>query len=72
MVKRKKFIHFNPGIVGNKKCAVFMPAVTIHCEPPYIAGKIDSCWCRYKDIDTHNQEQCENVLGMKLLPLEEK
>ena len=26
----------------------FIPAVTINCRPPYVAGNVDSCWVTYR------------------------
>ena len=51
---------------------VFIPAVTILCNPPYTKGHVDSCWIKLRvetSLDTTNKEQCEERIGMSLLPL---
>ena len=51
----------------------FRCGVTIDCKPPYVAGKMDSCWTSIrKDGKLPNptdQEGCENLLGMRLMPI---
>jgi hypothetical protein len=54
--------------------AMFRPAKTIECNPPYIAGKRDSCWIKTRKddpINYFNKEECEHRVGMSLLPLDE-
>ena len=65
----KKYFHRNHGKVGKKTNVWFIPAVTIDCDPPYVKGKIDSCWTNVTGIDPCNKKQSENAIGVKLLPL---
>ena len=51
----------------------FVPAITIDCKPPYIAGKADSKWLKYPKgykPNKYNKLECETRLGMSLLPIE--
>ena len=67
----KKAIYFRRNYkVGDKTNVSFIPAITINCNPPYIAGELDSCWANVKGINPTNKEQSEKAIGMKLLPLE--
>jgi hypothetical protein len=53
----------------------FVPAITINCKPPYIAGKMDCCWVRVFDKPlpkTTDQEGWERRLGMSLLPMKDE
>lgn len=50
----------------------FIPAITIDCNTPYIAGKIDSKWLKYRKgskPSLYNKLECEKYIGMSLLPL---
>jgi hypothetical protein len=45
----------------------FVPDITIKCQPPYIKGKQDSTWVRYrKGNRPKNKEDWQNVLGMTI------
>lgn len=50
----------------------FIPAKTINCTPPYIKGKIDGCWVKYRKGERpKTKREWENAIGMELLPLTE-
>lgn len=60
--------HGRPSDIGVQ--VSFVPAETINCVPPYVAGKPDSCWIRRSDYPKpKDQAACERAVGMKLLPL---
>ena len=51
----------------------FIPAITIDCNPPYVAGKIDGKWLKYRKgfkPDAYNKLECEKRVGMSLLSIE--
>lgn len=50
----------------------FIPATTIDCNPPYITGKLDGKWLKYRKgfkPNPCNKSECEKYIGMGLLPL---
>jgi hypothetical protein len=48
----------------------FVPAKDDDCFPPYIRGKLDSCWVKYrKESRPTNKQEWQNVIHMELLPL---
>ena len=50
---------------------VFVPAVTIGCNPPYTKGKSDSCWIKFrKENRPTTKEELEKCLGMSILSWE--
>ena len=67
--KQKYILKYDGNVVGNKMIVDFIPAETINCHPPYIAGKRNTCWVRYRNVDEYNKQQCEEAVGMKLLPI---
>lgn len=51
--------------------AFFIPDVTIGCQPPYVKGKRDSCWVKYrkgKKPNEFSKTDCEKAIGMSLQP----
>lgn len=71
-MKKLKYLIKGHGRVGSRTHVSFIPAETIDCNPPYIAGKKDSCWANVKGVNIYNQEQCERAVGMKLLSIQEE
>ena len=64
-----RYLFWDSSIVGSKRFCVFVPDITIECEPPFIAGKVDSCWARVSGVDPYNKDQCEHAIGMRLRPI---
>jgi len=60
-----------PGRVGGSCRASFRCGETVLCDPPYVKGKIDSCWIHDARLDTSDKVACEKVVGMKLEPYDE-
>lgn len=51
----------------NNVNVAFIPDITIDCKPPFIKGKLDSCWIKYKgSLDFSNKLECEKRVGMSL------
>ena len=71
MPKKTKYLQYNGPVVGCKRLANFVPAITIECNPPYIAGKVDSAWIT-AGANVYDKERCESLVGMVLLPLPAK
>ena len=47
---------------------VFVPANTIECKPPYVEGKISSCWIKYRpENKPQSKEDLERCLGMSII-----
>ena len=70
MSKSKYFIRWTSNRVGSKTNVSFIPAETINCNPPYMAGKRDSCYARVDGVDCHDKEASERAIGMRLLPID--
>lgn len=50
---------------------VFVPAKTIKCNPPYLKGKKDSCWIKFKPGKApKTKQELETCLGMSILSWE--
>lgn len=50
----------------------FIPAINIDCNPPYIIGKMDNKWIKYRKgfkPNPYNKLECEKFIGMSLLSL---
>jgi hypothetical protein len=43
----------------------FIPAMTINCVPPYVKGKVDSCWIAFRERPA-NKNELEERLGMPI------
>ncbi len=45
----------------------FVPAITIECNPPFIKGKADSRWIKYRAKNKpKSKEELEGKLGMSI------
>lgn len=66
----KKYLEITGPTIGGKRKVSFIPAKDILCDPPYLAGKLDSCWANVKGVKATNKLACERAVGMTLLPLE--
>lgn len=68
-----KFTRYNEftsdGIIH---CSVsFIPAITLNCEPPFIKGKRDSCWIKFRPREApKSKEELEDSLGMSIMEWE--
>ena len=68
-MKKFKFTPYNEhesnGLIH---CMVtFVPNVTIECKPPYIKGKRNSTWIKYrKGHKPKSKEELESCLGMTI------
>lgn len=53
------------GLIHCEVC--FIPNVTIKCKPPFIKGKVDSRWIKYrKGNKPKNKEALEECIGMSI------
>ena len=63
------YSHINNGLQYYQMYII--PGTTINCKPPYIKGKPTMIWVASKKRpDAKNKNECENLAGMNLLPLE--
>lgn len=80
-MERKKYIESSTNYFKSKdlqdkytitnRLVLFIPAITIDCYPPYIAGEKDRKWIKYRGkLDVYDKELCEKLIGMSLLPIE--
>ena len=67
---KTRYLKKNSGSVGGKCQVWFRCGVTIRCVPPYVQGKIDSCWVSNRKLNPYDKAACEQLVGMKLEPLE--
>jgi hypothetical protein len=45
----------------------FVPDITIECTPPYIKGKADGCWVKYrKGNRPTDKEGWQSIIGMSI------
>jgi len=45
----------------------FIPDININCNPPYIKGKKDSCWIKYRPGNKpKTKSELEEMIGMKI------
>lgn len=53
---------------GLTHCQVcFVPTETINCNPPYVKGKVDSCWISFREGSRPaNKNELEGCLGMSI------
>jgi len=55
---------------GLTHCQVlFVPAISIDCNPPFIARKKDSCWIKFRK-SPKTQKELERCIGMSILSWE--
>lgn len=61
------FTEFNSFISGGLiHCqVVFIPAITINCNPPFVKGKTDSRWISFRQRPA-NKKELEERLGMSI------
>ena len=68
-MKPAYFIRYS--IVGDKTWVQFIPAQTIECDPPHVAGTLNSAWVNVRGVNSRNKGAAEKALGMGLLPMPE-
>lgn len=50
----------------------FVPDITINCDPPYVKGKSDSCWIKYRPGKRpETKKEWESALGMSIQSVED-
>jgi len=70
MSKTFSFTEYNTfksnGIINSM--VLFIPAITINCNPAYVKGLKDSCWIKYRaGQKPKTKQELEIKLGMSIL-----
>ena len=68
MKTKIRYLAKSAGRVGGKCRAFFRCGETIACAPPYVQGKINTCWINDGKLDASDKAACERLVGMKLEP----